>query len=215
MPKRNRIPGVAAVIRWWDGPPVLVIIPSASEPPIQLTTERASGMLEKWEPKGPVTVRPLTSAEKRFLLNKGMHPGLFKSRRVFAVSSEAASRLDADKKSFMALAKKCGLRLADLHRIVAARRTLRAFRPSNFNERRAVRELQKLLSPEPPKKQRGRPGRITAEDRLQIRADARQLKQEGKSPDEIVGALAETYELRLSYARRILEDRNLEESSPH
>jgi hypothetical protein len=195
------------VIRWWDdGPPVLVIIPSAEEPVLQLTTEKASGRFERWTPKGIVDARPLTKAEKRFLLKKGMHPGLFKSGRVFAVSEEAANRLNADTESFIDVTKKCGLSVPDLHRLQEARKRLSAFRPSNFNERRAARELWKVLSPAPPKKQRGRPERITVEDHLQIREDARQLKQEGRSTDQIVHALAQRYELRLSYARRILED---------
>ena len=82
---------------------------------------------------------------------------------------------------------------------------LSAFRPSNFNERRAAVKLQKLLAPEPLKKQRGRPG-LTAQDRVQMHADAQQLKHEGMSTDEVVRASAQRYEVRLSYARRILED---------
>jgi hypothetical protein len=206
MPKGNRIPGVAALIRWWEGPPVLVIIPPASEPPIQLSTEKASGRLEKWVPKGPVDIRALTNKEKRFLLKQGVNPDLFESGRIFAVSSEAARRLDTDTKTFLQLAEKCGLNLDDLHRIGKARQKLSAFRPSNFNDRRAVRELWKVLSPEPPKRRRGNPGRVTSEDRRQIREDALQLRQEGRSTEEIVRALAQRYELRLSYTRRILED---------
>lgn len=206
MPNTQRISGAAAVIRWWKGPPVLVIIPCPPEPAIQLSTKKASGRFEKWVPKGPVDARSLTQAEKRFLLKKGVHPELFKSGRIFAVSSEAANRLDADLKSFLELAEKCGLSLPDFDRLSKARQKLSAFRPSSFNERRAVRELWKVLSPEPPKKRRGRPGMVTAEDRRQLREDALQLRQEGKSTKEIVHALAQRYELRLSYVGRILED---------
>jgi hypothetical protein len=40
-----------------------------------------------------------------------------------------------------------------------------------------------------------------------MHTDADRLRQEGKTTDQIVQALAQRYELRFSYTRRILEDR--------
>jgi len=135
-----------------------------------------------------------------------MHPGLFKSGRVFGVSIEAVDRLDTDTRVFKEVAAICGFDADDLSRLAEARKRLDAFRPSTFDERRAQRGLREFLTPERPKRQRGRPCTVTAEDRLQIREDARKLKQEGKTTIEIVLALAQRYELRASYVGRILED---------
>jgi hypothetical protein len=201
------------LVRWWTGPPVVVIAPNPPEPAIQMCTSKARGDLQAWSPMGPIEVRRLTKAEERFLLSKGMHPGLFSGQRVFAVSNEAANRFDTGLKTFMEIAERCGLSRDDLSRIAEAKKKLRAFHPSSLDERRAARGLREFLAVEQPWRGRGRPGRVTADDRRLMHADARQLRQEGKTTDEIVRTLAQRYELRASYTRRILEDASSGEPS--
>jgi len=129
---------------------------------------------------------------------------------VFAISDEAANRFETDRKEFVELAGKFGLGEADLSRIMEAKKRLGTFRPATFDQKRAARGLQALLGCEH-KKERGRPGKITAEDRLQMHREADQLRQEGKNTDQIARVLAQRYELRFSYTKRILEDASLEE----
>lgn len=135
-----------------------------------------------------------------------MHPGLIRNQRVYAVSEEAKNRFDADRKAFVDLATRLGLTEDHLSRIMEAKRKLIALRPASHAERRAASGLRALLTCEQPKKERGRPGKVSALDRLQMHKDADQLRREGKKTDEIVRILAQRFELRLSYARRILED---------
>jgi len=91
-------------------------------------------------------------------------------------------------------------------RIAEAKKRLNAFRPSSLSERKAAQDLREFLTPVRSKRQRGRPRRITAEDRRSMRRDALQLTQEGKTTDEIVRVLSQRYELRATYTKRILED---------
>ena len=205
MPKHT-IPGAVMLIRWWNGPPVAVILPPGSEPALQLSTTKAKGRFEGWNPRGPIETTVPTNAEKKFLLAKGMNPELFKQGRVFWVSDEIANRFNSEGKEFLAFAEGLGLSESDLTRFVTVKNKLKAFSPSNFKERKYLRALTELLTLYPPQKQRGRPGRIKAEDRYLIRADAQDLRLEGKSIDAIVRILAQRYELRDSYIKRILED---------
>jgi hypothetical protein len=140
------------------------------------------------------------------LLSKGVHPDLFKNERVFAVSDEIANRFDRDRKAFVELAARLGLTEDHLSLITEAKGKLNALRPASYDEKRAASALRALLTCEHPKRERGRPGKVTAQDRLQMHKDADQLRDEGRTTDEIVRMLAQRYELRLSYARRILED---------
>ena len=204
MLTKRRIPGQAVLMRWWSGPPVLIIVSCPPEPAIQLRTAKASGTLDAWTPRGPIEVRTPTRAEKRFFLGKGVHPSLFKNRRAYAVSNEAAKLFDVNRKAFVELAGQVGLSESDLSRIAEAKRRLSAFRPGSYTERRAAKGLREFLAVASPKK-RGRPGRTT-DDRLQIHRDADRLRGEGKNTDEIVRILGQRYELRYSYVRRILED---------
>jgi hypothetical protein len=134
-----------------------------------------------------------------------MDADLIKSR-VFAVSNEAADLFDTKRKGFVELAGRFGLTEDDEDRILEAKRKLSAFQPASYTERRAAQGLRELLTCERPKKERGRPEKVTAEDRIQMHAEADQLRQEGNNTDEIVRILAQRYELRASYTRRILED---------
>jgi hypothetical protein len=135
-----------------------------------------------------------------------MHADLLRSGRVFAVSTEATMLFDNGLKSLLKVAATCGLTQEDLSKVAEAKKKLRLLQPSTLKERKAVDGLREFLTPEKPKKLRGRPGRVNATDRLQMHADARQLRQEGKCIHEIIGALAQKYELRISYTKRILED---------
>src|SRR5215472_16907934 len=107
MPTERTLPGSAILIRWWKGPPVLVIIPS--DRAIQIRTERARGYPMIRVPRGPIEARALTRREKQFLLRKGMYQGLFKSNRVFAVGDEATNRFETDRSVFVELAARVGL----------------------------------------------------------------------------------------------------------
>jgi len=193
------------LVRWWSGPPVLVIVTRPPEPAIQLSTDKARGTFQACIPRGPIEVRPLTKTEKHFLASRGMNTKLFKSSRVFAVSDEAVNRFDTDRKALADLANQIGLSRDDLYRVLKAKRRLATFQPKSFDERRAARELRALFSCTPPAKEKGRPG-LKAADRMQMHMEADQLRQEGKTTEEIVRVLAQRYELRRSYTKRILED---------
>jgi hypothetical protein len=204
MQKRT-IPGAVILIRWWKGPPVAVILPPGTEPAIQLTTEKAAGALQAYAPRGPVEAMPLTTSQKHLLTKRGMNPQLFAEGRVFAVSDEIASRFDADGKASLDLARQIGLSVDDVARIHEAKRRLTAFQPKTFAERKAKRGLLELFTLRI-KNKRGRPGTITTEERCQMGEDARKLRSQGKKQNEIVRILSQRYELRQSYAKRILED---------
>ena len=194
------------LIWWWSGPPVLVIVPCPPDPAILLRTAKGRCALQAWIPRGPIDARPLTTAEKRFLAKNGVNAKLFESSRVFAVCDEAVNRFDTDGKALTELAGQVGLSRDDMSRIMEAKRRLTTLQPKTFEERRAARGLRALLTCEPPKKERGRPGTIIASDRLQMHEDAQKLRQEGKTTDEIVRILSQRYQLRTSYTKRILED---------
>jgi hypothetical protein len=179
MPTKHRISGQAMLIRWWNGPPVLVIVSCPPEPAVQLSTAKASGTLHFLTPRGPIEARTPTKAEKRFLLRKGMHPGLFKNGRAYAVSDEAAKLFDANTKAVAQLAGQFGPSEDDLSRIAQAKRRLSAFRPISYTERRTAKGLREFLAVDSPRKPRGRPGRKT-EDRLQMHKDADQLRGKAK-----------------------------------
>jgi hypothetical protein len=183
------------LIRWWKGPPVIVLVPS-SEP---VCIRRGSGPIQVAckIPTGSMRGIPLTQERKRFLLKKGMDPELIKKGHVFDVSDALASEFNKEREATDSLAAKFGLTRKDLGKIFEAKRKLAAFQPSNRMERMAKRG-----------KEAGRPSRISAEERQQLRARATEMKAAGRSRDEIVAQFAEEYGLGLSYVRRILEDRH-------
>ena len=80
--------------------------------------------------------------------------------------------------------------------------------PTNRMERMAKQGLEVLLFSKPAKKEAGRPIRISAEERRELRQRADELLLAGRNRNEIVVEFAEEYGLRLSYVRRIIEDRN-------
>jgi hypothetical protein len=204
MPTRYKIPGIVMLIRWWDGPPVLIIAPS--DRPIQLRTDRARGYPMVSIPRGPIEPRALTNQEKKFLLRKGMYKGLFDEQRVFAVSDEIANRFEADRKVFVKFAAQIGLTEDDLLRITEAKRLVNTQQSSNYIEKRALSGLRAFLGCELVKKGPGRPSTISSEDRAQMHRDAEQLRQDGKTTNQIVRILSQRYDVRMSYAKRILED---------
>jgi len=207
MPTKYKIDGAAMLIRWWPGPPVLVIVTCPPAPAVQIRTSRSGpASIQTRVPQGPVEVKAVNKQEKRFLLSQGVHPGLFKSHRVFAVSDEIARRFDSEGEAFIDVASQCGLSKTDVMKLIDAKRKLAAMRPTSSGEKRAARALRELLGCGSLAKERGRPQKITAEDRIQMRANAQDLRQQGKTTDEIVRILAQRYELRISYAKRILED---------
>jgi hypothetical protein len=151
----------------------------------------------------------LTKEEKQFLRRQGMPSRLIKDGRVFAISEEAARHFDADREALVEIAKRCGLSERDLLRINRAKARLNALHPADYYERRAAFGLRAFLGCAIPEKKAGRPGRVTAEDRDAMHQEADELRQQGKTTRQIVRALSQKYELRLSYTKRILEDRTV------
>lgn len=202
---RVQFQGTAMLIRWWKGPPVIVLVPS-SEP---ICIRRGEGPIQVAFklPVGSMRAIPLTAERKKFLIKQEMDPELIKRGLVFDVSEELAAEFDRQREAMEALAAKIGLSNKDLDKIWQAKRQLAKFQPSNRMERMAKRGLESLFSGKPPKKEAGRPTRISAADRQEMRVRATELQATGKPRDEIVAQFAEEYELGLSYVRRILEDR--------
>ena len=100
------------LIRWWDGPPVVLLVPSWE--PICIRKTKSSGRLECRIPSGAVRGLPLTQERKRFLVKQGMNPELIKRGYVFDVSDTLAAQFDRDTNATISLAEKCGLTLDDL-----------------------------------------------------------------------------------------------------
>src|SRR6266568_5036441 len=119
MSQRMRILGSAILIKWWDGPPVLVIVPS--ERAIQLRTERASGYPVIQVPRGPIEARTLEEKEKQFLVARGIPSSLVKSGRVLAISQEVANRFEAEREAIAKLAKRFNLTKRDVTRLTNAK----------------------------------------------------------------------------------------------
>lgn len=158
-------------------------------------------------PIGPVRAIPLTPTRKKFLLKQGVDSELIKANRVWDVSETTASQFDKEREATEALAIKCGLAPSDLWKIVEARKKLGAYKPSSHLEQIAKRGLESLLYAKPRKKEAGRPSRISAAERQQMRERADELIGAGQKRGDVVMQFAEEYGLRLSYVRRILEDR--------
>jgi len=194
------------LVRWWKGPPVIVLVPSSKAVRIRKGKGRIHVTCKV--PAGAMRGIPLTQERKRFLLNKGMDPQLIKKGYVWDVSDALASEFDKEREATDVLAAKFGLTKKDLGKIFEAKRKLAAFQPSNRMERIAKCGLENMFSSKPRTKGLGRPSRISAEERQQLRARAIEMKAAGKSRDEIVAQFAEEYGLGLSYVRRILEDRH-------
>jgi transposase len=197
--------GAAMLIRWWEGPPVIVLVPSSE--PVRVRKGKGPIHVACKVPAGSMRGIALTQERKRFLIKKGMDPELIKKGYVFDVSDALASEFDRQRESMETLAAKIGLVKKDIDKIHMAKQQLSKFQPSNRMERIAKRGLESLFSSKPPKKEAGRPSRISAEERRQLRQRADEMKAAGRSRDDIVAQFSEEYELQHSYVRRILEDR--------
>jgi hypothetical protein len=200
-----KVQGAAMLVRWWSGPPAIVVVPSSEpvcirkgEGPIQISCKLPLGAMRGF---------PLTEERKQFLVKQGMNPELIEKGCVFDVSDALASNFDKEGDAFISLAERCGLTLDDLNKIQEAQKRLASFNPSSHTERIAKRGLVTLFSLKEQAKSAGRPKRISAEERQQLRQRADELKAAGRSRDDIVAQFSEEYELQLSYVRRILEDR--------
>ena len=197
------------LIRWWKGPPIIVLVPSGR--PVRIRKGECPIRVVAKNPAGSMRAIPLTATRKRFLLKQGVDPELIKNGHVFDISQELAIEFDKQGEASKDLAAKLGLSNKELSKIYEAKRQLAKFQPTNRRERMAKRTLENLFFSKAPKKQTGRPSRITAEDRQQMRIRAAELKASGKTRDEIAAQFAEEYELGFSYVRRILEDRPKQE----
>ncbi|MHB8411056.1 MAG: cytochrome c-type biogenesis protein [Candidatus Acidiferrales bacterium] len=136
-----------------------------------------------------------------------MDPELIKKGWVWDVSETLASQFEKERKVTDSLAAKCGLTKKDLGKIFEAKKKLGAFQPANHLEQMAKRALEGLLSSKPRKKVAGRPSRISAAERQELRQRADEMIAAGRKRNEIVAQFAEEYGLGFSYVRRILEDR--------
>ena len=197
------------LIRWWDAPPVVLLVPSWE--PICIRKTKSSGRLDCRIPLGAVRGLPLTQERRRFLVKQGMNPELIKRGYVFDVSDTLAAQFDRDTNATISLAEKCGLTLDDLAKFHEASKKLASFNPTNRAERLAKQALETLFSSKAGAKGAGRPKRISAEERQQMRERAGKMQAAGQNRRDIVAQFSEEYDLRRSYIRRILEDRRKKE----
>jgi hypothetical protein len=193
------------LIRWWKGPPVIVLVPSSG--PVRVRKGRGPIPLICKVPVGVMRGTQLTPERKRFLLRQGVDPELIKKGWVWDVSETLASQFEKEREATEALAVKCGLTRNDLGKILQAKKNVAAFQPTNRMERMAKRALENLLSSKPGKKEAGRPSKISAAERPELRQRAEEMLSAGRKRNEIVAEFAEEYGLGLSCVRRILEDR--------
>jgi hypothetical protein len=143
-----------------------------------------------------------------------MNPELMRKGYVFDVSDTLAAQFDRDTNATISLAEKCGLTLDDLVKFHEASKKLASFTPANRTERLAKRALETLFSSKAGAKGAGRPKRISAEERQQMRERADKLEAAGQNRQDIVAQFSEEYDLRRSYIRRILEDRRKSKEKP-
>lgn len=190
------------LVEWWDGPPVIVLLPSTETICIREKPDPIRATLKI--PTGPIRALALTPERKQFLLKQGMHPDLIERGLVLDVNESFARQYKEERKAVASLAAHCGLNQSDLDKIQEKKEKLAAFIPSNHLERTAKRALESLLKLPVKKKQAGRPGRISAEERKELRRRAKALESSGQTRNNIVAQFAEEYELRYSYVRRIL-----------
>lgn len=202
--RRVMFQGAAILIRWWKGPPVIVFVPPE---PIRIRKGEGPIQVSAKIPMGSLRAIQLTEGRKEFLIKKGMDPELIEKGLVFDVSDSLAREFDRQREALETLAAKFGLSGKDLGKIPEVKRQLAKFQPSNRMERLAKRGLESLFSSKPPKKEAGRPSRISAAERQGMRARAIEMEAAGKTRKEIAMQFAEEYELGLSYVLRILEDR--------
>jgi hypothetical protein len=151
--------GAAMLVRWWEGPPIIVFIPSSQ--PVRIREGQGPINLFCKIPMGAMRGIPLTPERKRFLLKQGVEPALIKKGWVWDVSETLASYIEKERKAAEVLAVKCGLTTNDIGKIHEAKKNLAAFKPKNRMERMAKRSLEELLSSKPSKKDAGRPSRIS------------------------------------------------------
>ena len=201
-----KVHGGAMLIRWWSGSPGILIVPSC-EPVCVRKKDGGPIKLMCKVPLGTMRGFSLTEKRKQFLVEQGMNPELIERGYVFDVSDTLASKIDKEREQLISLAERCGLTSDDLDRIFEAKKRLAPFNPSNHTERMAKRGLESLFSFKDHAKSAGRPKRISAEERRQLRQRAVEMRAAGRKRDDIVAQFSEEYELQLSYVRRILEDR--------
>jgi hypothetical protein len=199
-----KVQGAAMLIRWWDGPPVIVLVPTSEAICIRNEKRPVRAICEV--PGGAVRGFPLTRKRKQFLLQQGMNPGLIDSGRVFDVSDTLASQFQRESEVVASLAERCGLTSDDLDKIQEAKKKLAQYHPTDHTGRRAKRALETLFSSKAHTKEAGRPKRISAEERRELRQRANKMEVAGQNRSDIVAQFSEEYELRPSYVRRILED---------
>ncbi len=192
------------LVRWWKGPPVIVFVPSSE--PVRIRKGRGPIPLVCKVPVGGMRGTQPTPERKRFLLKQGMDPELIARGWVWDVSEKLAAQFEREREATEALTVKCGLAPKDFGKILEAKKKLAAFQPSNHLERLAKRALEGLLSSKPHKKEAGRPSRISAAEREQLRQRAHAMRLAGRKRSEIVAEFGEEYGLGFSYVRRILED---------
>lgn len=137
--------------------------------------------------------------------------GLPKTLKAFEVSEQAAKRFMTDNNALNEVARLCGVNRSDLLRLAESRKKLAKFNRVDHVQRRAMRRLREFLFPKPLKRDRGRPVRISPEDRSRIHSEADRLKRAGKTKKEILQALTAHYCLEPSYLLRIMEDARQEE----
>ena len=193
------------LVGWWKGPPIVVLVPSSE--PVRIRKGHSPINLFCKVPIGTMRGIPLTPERKRFLLKQGVDPELIKKGWVWDVSETVASQFEKERQVTEALAVKIGLTQKDVGKILQAKKNLAAFQPTNRMERLAKRALEGLFFSKPGKKEGGRPSRISAAERQELRQRADGMLAAGRDRNEIVAEFAEEYGLGLSYVRRILEDR--------
>lgn len=203
--------GSPVIVRWWKGPPILVLVPSSE--PVRVRKGHGPIQLVSKVPVGAMRGIQLTPERKRFLLKQGVDPELIEKGLVWDVSETLAAQFEKEREATEALAVKCGLMRNDIGKIFQAKKNVAAFHPTNRLERIAKRALEDLFYAKPRKKEPGRPGRISSTERQELRVRADLMLAAGLKRNEIVTEFAEEYGLGLSYVRRILEDRSAQDES--
>src|SRR5712691_2790642 len=117
--------GATMLIRWWKGPPVIVLVPSFE--PVRI--RKGSGPIHVMckVPVGSLRGIPLTQERKRFLIKKGMDPELIKRGYVLDVSDALASPLNKELEATNASSAQCGLGRWCPCKLFAAKKKLSAF----------------------------------------------------------------------------------------
>jgi hypothetical protein len=131
-----------------------------------------------------------------------------RNKIAIAATDEHQARIKRQAGAYRAILKRCGLTRPQVRAAASVNEKVLDLLPKCVDEAIEIQWLRKELSLPAARQKRGRPTRISAPARNELREEARRRKTVGEDTDVLVWRFYERYGGRLSrsYIRRILED---------